>query len=217
MRADGHAGHLGREGRRDLPGDPLGPAREHGALDHLGREQRRRAVAEGVALLDAEARVTVANAALATMLGLQAAQMRGLAMRERVEPQHQAAWDAAVADASAGAVGSCAVCLRHADGHGVPVELTLRMASAGRTDALAICVRESTRGRDDDEMLRWIGVAPPVAATRLLIVEQSLPGDRPESEEEADRRGLPDIVIHDGEEWCLLIESKVQATLTEDQ
>ena len=81
--------------------------------------------------------------------------------------------------------------------------------------ALAVCLNEDRRLLR--EFMRWIGVAPPVAATRLLIVEQSLPGDRPESEEEADRRGLPDIVIHDGEEWCLLIESKVQATLTEDQ
>ena len=28
---------------------------------------------------------------------------------------------------------------------------------------------------------------------------------------------MPDIVIHDDAVWCLLIESKVQATLTEDQ
>ena len=81
--------------------------------------------------------------------------------------------------------------------------------------ALAVCLNEDRRLLR--EFMRWIGIAPPVATTRLLIVEQGLPGDRPESEEDADRKGLPDIVIHDGEEWCLLIESKVQAALTEDQ
>jgi hypothetical protein len=48
-------------------------------------------------------------------------------------------------------------------------------------------------------------------------VEQSLSGDAPESEEQAERQGLPDIVIHDDAAWCLLIESKVQAVLTYDQ
>jgi hypothetical protein len=30
---------------------------------------------------------------------------------------------------------------------------------------------------------------------------ESLPGDAPDSEEQAERDGLPDIVIHDGAEW----------------
>ena len=61
-------------------------------------------------------------------------------------------------------------------------------------------------------------VRAPVDETKLLIAEQSVPGDPAESdEEESGRRGLPDIVIHDGASWCLLIESKVQAVLTEDQ
>jgi PD-(D/E)XK nuclease superfamily len=51
----------------------------------------------------------------------------------------------------------------------------------------------------------------------LHIVEQTLPGDAPESEDQAERKGLPDIVIHDDAGWCLLIESKVQAALTKDQ
>ena len=81
--------------------------------------------------------------------------------------------------------------------------------------ALAVCLHE------DRTLLRrfvaWIGVKPPVRATELLIAEQSLPGDPPESEEQAERKGLPDIVIHDGAVWCVLIESKVQAALTDDQ
>jgi hypothetical protein len=59
--------------------------------------------------------------------------------------------------------------------------------------------------------LTWIGVQPRVSAADLLITEQGLPGDPPEVEEEAERKGLPDIVIHDGDTWCLLIESKIQA------
>jgi hypothetical protein len=51
----------------------------------------------------------------------------------------------------------------------------------------------------------------------LFVVEQTLPGDPPESEVEAERKGLPDIVIHDGDAWCVLIESKIQAPLTKDQ
>jgi hypothetical protein len=81
--------------------------------------------------------------------------------------------------------------------------------------ALAVCLNE------DRTLLRgfliWIGVKAPVAAASLSIVEQSLPGDPPDVENDAERRGLPDIVIHDDESWCLLIESKIQASLTEDQ
>lgn len=32
-----------------------------------------------------------------------------------------------------------------------------------------------------------------------------------------EKRGIPDIWIHDGSKWCLLIESKVNATLNNDQ
>ena len=82
--------------------------------------------------------------------------------------------------------------------------------------ALAVCLNE------DRALLRkfltWNCVKAPIPATKLVIDEQSLPGDPVESDEEqAERKGLPDIVIHDGSAWCLLIESKVQATLTQDQ
>ncbi|MDO9585760.1 MAG: hypothetical protein Q7I93_04655 [Syntrophales bacterium] len=52
----------------------------------------------------------------------------------------------------------------------------------------------------------------------VQILEQQVPGeDSSYSEEETERRGLPDAWIHDGESWALLIESKVQAALTKDQ
>ena len=63
-----------------------------------------------------------------------------------------------------------------------------------------------------------MSVKAPVHETKLLIAEQSVPGDPAEfDEEEAGRRGLPDFIIHDGASWCRLIESKVQAALTQDQ
>ncbi len=81
--------------------------------------------------------------------------------------------------------------------------------------ALAVCLHE------DRSLLRaflsWMGVRAPANAKALTIVEQILPGDPPETEAEAERQGLPDIVIHDEDRWCVLIESKVQAALTEDQ
>lgn len=81
--------------------------------------------------------------------------------------------------------------------------------------ALAVCLNEDRAFLH--RFVAWLGVEPPVRATKLLVAEQSLPGDPPEAEEQAERKGLPDIVIHDGAAWCLLIESKVQAALTDDQ
>jgi len=53
---------------------------------------------------------------------------------------------------------------------------------------------------------------------KLWVLEQSLPGDRQDlSEEEAERRGLPDGCITDGDNWGLLIESKFAARPTVDQ
>lgn len=65
--------------------------------------------------------------------------------------------------------------------------------------------------------LSLVGARPPLKPRALIIVEQGLPGDAPETEMEAEKKGLPDIVIHDGDHWCVLVESKVQAALTQDQ
>ena len=84
------------------------------------------------------------------------------------------------------------------------------------THALAVCLDEdrSLLGA----FLSWLGVRPPTsAAAALLVNEQSLPGDPPDDEDDTERRGLPDLVVHDGDAWCLLLESKVQARLTEEQ
>ena len=46
----------------------------------------------------------------------------------------------------------------------------------------------------------------------IFVQEQALPGDAEHVESEAIARGLPDAVLHDGEAWCLVIESKVGAS-----
>jgi hypothetical protein len=53
---------------------------------------------------------------------------------------------------------------------------------------------------------------------KLRVLEQSLPGEPLDlSEEEAERRGLPDGCITDGDSWALLIESKFAARPTAEQ
>lgn len=81
--------------------------------------------------------------------------------------------------------------------------------------ALAVCLDEDRALLQ--RFLALVGVRSSTRAKDLVIVEQSLPGDPPESEVESERKGLPDIVVHDDDSWCLLIESKVEASLTEDQ
>lgn len=51
----------------------------------------------------------------------------------------------------------------------------------------------------------------------LIVQGQSLPGQAELAEDEADRKGIPDGCISDGEGWALLIESKVGARWIPDQ
>jgi hypothetical protein len=83
------------------------------------------------------------------------------------------------------------------------------------THALAVCLYED-RGLLKD-FVSWLGILVPASARSLTIHEQGLPGDPPEDERDTEPTGLPDIVIHDDHSWCLLIESKIQARLSEDQ
>lgn len=79
------------------------------------------------------------------------------------------------------------------------------LSSLGSDPALLRCFVSWSTGRKPDK-------------TRLEVFEQSLPGDPIElSEEEAERRGLPDGCITDGNGWALLIESKIAARLNADQ
>jgi hypothetical protein len=62
-----------------------------------------------------------------------------------------------------------------------------------------------------------VKVKPPCDPTRLAVLEQQYPGEEEPSEEELERRGIPDGWIFDSEGWCVFIESKVLAKLSVDQ
>jgi hypothetical protein len=80
--------------------------------------------------------------------------------------------------------------------------------------ALAVALCEDPRLRRS--FLRDIA-GQDSAPERTWVVEQRLPGEPEQSEEEAERRGLPDLCIFAEEGWALAVESKVEAALSEDQ
>lgn len=60
-------------------------------------------------------------------------------------------------------------------------------------------------------------MTPPPSA-KLHIAEQTIPGEYVRfDEEEAERRGLPDMVIHDGMGWAVIFEAKYGSSLSADQ
>ncbi|MGH9425568.1 MAG: hypothetical protein ACRD2L_04580 [Terriglobia bacterium] len=68
-----------------------------------------------------------------------------------------------------------------------------------------------------NSFVRWV-TGQNMRKQKLVVFEQSLPGDEEDlSEEEAQRRGLPDGCIIDEDSWGLLIESKFAAKPTMDQ
>jgi hypothetical protein len=55
-----------------------------------------------------------------------------------------------------------------------------------------------------------VKVVPPIAATKLRMLEQQYPWSQDLPEDELERRGIPDGWIYDSdEEWCVFVESKV--------
>ena len=60
-------------------------------------------------------------------------------------------------------------------------------------------------------------VTPPTNPAKLTVLEQQYPGEAEASEDELERRGIPDGWIFDDEQWCIFIESKVLARITLDQ
>ena len=61
------------------------------------------------------------------------------------------------------------------------------------------------------------GVKGGQPARDLSLVEQTYPGAPSPSEEDADRRGIPDAWIFDADNWCVIVESKVLASVDADQ
>jgi hypothetical protein len=62
-----------------------------------------------------------------------------------------------------------------------------------------------------------VKVKAPAAPHTLSVLEQQYPGEEEPSEEEIERRGIPDGWIFDKEGWCVFIETKVLAKLDADQ
>lgn len=85
------------------------------------------------------------------------------------------------------------------------------------THALMTAVHED-RGLLALFLREIVGAKPPVAAGHLSVLVQQLPETPPVSEDEAERRGIPDGWIYSvDEEWCVVIESKVLIRLGADQ
>lgn len=62
-----------------------------------------------------------------------------------------------------------------------------------------------------------IKVKPPTKADALKVLEQQYPDEIELSEEESERRGVPDGWVFDEDGWCVFIESKVLAKFDIEQ
>lgn len=82
------------------------------------------------------------------------------------------------------------------------------------THALATCLDEDRKLLKN--FLRWV-TGRTINTRNIQVVEQRLPGEPELTEEEFERRGLPDIWIHDNEGWSLIIENKVSSPLKNEQ
>lgn len=68
------------------------------------------------------------------------------------------------------------------------------------------------------EFIRWAVKKSIPKKTKIHVLEQSVPGQDEELKEEvAEKKGLPDAWIYTDDGWCLLIESKVESTLSLNQ
>ena len=79
--------------------------------------------------------------------------------------------------------------------------------------ALATCLHEDRQFLE--AFLEWSGASPPKNASAVKVVEQRIPMAL--SQEDDSPRGLPDIWLYDEDHWCLLVESKLNSTLAQDQ
>ncbi len=84
------------------------------------------------------------------------------------------------------------------------------------THALASTLKEDPKVMR--QFLQWVLGTGKSIPKHLGIVEQRLPGEEePQTEQEIEKRGLPDTWIHDGENWSVIIESKIAAPLQRNQ
>ncbi|MBM3303054.1 MAG: PD-(D/E)XK nuclease family protein, partial [Deltaproteobacteria bacterium] len=83
------------------------------------------------------------------------------------------------------------------------------------THALACALTEDRRLLR--RFLREVAKSTPPEFRTAQILEQSFPGEPELAEDEAEQAGLPDMWIHDGEDWSVLVESKIAAKVSTDQ
>src|SRR3990172_110798 len=67
------------------------------------------------------------------------------------------------------------------------------------------------------EFIKWIKGHTFAKKEAINVIEQSLPDELEESEDEATRKGLPDSCIYTENGWILIIESKVAARVSINQ
>ena len=67
------------------------------------------------------------------------------------------------------------------------------------------------------EFIKWTTGHTLVKKETIYVIEQSLPDQLEESEDEATRKGLPDACIYTDNGWILIIESKVAARVSVNQ
>jgi hypothetical protein len=84
------------------------------------------------------------------------------------------------------------------------------------THALMTAINEDRKllGSFLRELLK---VRAPVNPHKLSVLEQQYPGEEEPSEDDLERRGIPDGWVFDEEGWCIFIESKVISKLDADQ
>jgi len=83
------------------------------------------------------------------------------------------------------------------------------------THALGCCLEQDPRLLR--QFIRWVRPGATVPKGRLEVLEQQVPGTPAASWDEDESKGLPDLWIHGQGDWCLLVESKVQAKVSADQ
>jgi hypothetical protein len=59
-----------------------------------------------------------------------------------------------------------------------------------------------------------VSVKPPGDVRKLIVLEQQYPGEEEPTEEDLERRGIPDGWVFDSDGWCVFLENKVMAKLT---
>ena len=67
------------------------------------------------------------------------------------------------------------------------------------------------------EFIKWTTGHAIARKETIYVIEQSLPDQLEESEDEASRKGLPDACIYTENGWILIIESKVAARVSVNQ